>query len=109
MANHIPAELLFQDISYYIGDKQVLHSIHGVVKPGEVMAIMGGSGAGKTTFLDILARKNKAGRIRGKTLVNGYLVDDETFKSVVGYGKSFIVNGYLPVIFFAKYVIILVM
>ncbi|CAB4384530.1 hypothetical protein RhiirA5_476344 [Rhizophagus irregularis] len=85
MANHIPAELLFQDISYYIGDKQVLHSIHGVVKPGEVMAIMGGSGAGKTTFLDILARKNKAGRIRGKTLVNGHLVDDETFKNVVGY------------------------
>jgi ABC-type multidrug transport system ATPase subunit len=84
MANHIPAELLFRDVSYYIGDKQILHSIHGVVKPGEVMAIMGGSGAGKTSFLDILARKNKAGKVRGEMLVNGSLVGDEMFKNVVG-------------------------
>src|SRR4051794_1332158 len=85
MANHIPAQLLFRDVSYYVGDKQVLHSIHGIVNPGEVMAIMGGSGAGKTSFLDILARKNKAGRVRGETLVNGCLVSDEMFKNVVGY------------------------
>jgi len=84
MANHIPAELLFREVSYYIGEKQILHSIHGVVKPGEVMAIMGGSGAGKTSFLDILARKNKAGRVRGEMFVNGCLVGDEMFKNVVG-------------------------
>ncbi|CAG8596413.1 4749_t:CDS:10 [Funneliformis mosseae] len=85
MANHIPATLLFRDISYYVGDKSVLHSIHGLVKPGEVMAIMGGSGAGKTSFLDILARKNKAGRIKGEILVNGRIVEDVEFKNVVGY------------------------
>ncbi|CAG8724101.1 14882_t:CDS:2, partial [Acaulospora morrowiae] len=85
MTDHIPATLLFQNVSYYVGEKQVLNSIHGIVKPGEVMAIMGGSGAGKTTFLDILARKNKAGTIRGEIYVNGRTVEDEVFKKVVGY------------------------
>ncbi|CAG8460097.1 9460_t:CDS:2 [Acaulospora colombiana] len=85
MADHIPATLLFQDVSYYVGEKQVLNSIHGMVRPGEVMAIMGGSGAGKTTFLDILARKNKAGVISGEIYVNGRTVEDEIFKKVVGY------------------------
>ncbi|CAG8472928.1 5641_t:CDS:10 [Diversispora eburnea] len=86
MTDHIPASLLFQDVSYWVGDKkQVLNSIHGVVKPGELMAIMGGSGAGKTTFLDILARKNKAGTISGEIYVNGRIVGDDEFKRVVGY------------------------
>ena len=46
---------------------------------------MGASGAGKSTFLDILARKNKKGLITGTTLVNGRHVKDEDFKKVVGF------------------------
>ena len=49
------------------------------------MAIMGASGAGKSTFLDILARKQKKGRVAGKTLVNGREVGDRDFKKVVGF------------------------
>lgn len=44
--HHVPATLSFRGISYDIsmdsGYKRVLRSIHGIVKPGEVMAIMVG-------------------------------------------------------------------
>ncbi|KAG9289200.1 hypothetical protein G9A89_022509 [Geosiphon pyriformis] len=85
MTDHIPAKLLFQNVSYSVSEKQVLDSVHGVVRPGEIMAIMGASGAGKTSFLDILARKNKAGTISGDIYVNGCVINDEEFKNVVGY------------------------
>ena len=65
----------------------MLQGIHGMVQPGEVMAIMGASGAGKTSFLDILARKNKAGTISGEIYVNGRVVEDSKFKSLVGYAR----------------------
>ncbi|CAG8554698.1 14738_t:CDS:10 [Cetraspora pellucida] len=85
MADHTPATLQFKNVGYYVGEKQILSSIHGIVKPGEVMAILGGSGAGKTSFMDILARKNKVGMVSGEIYVNGREVKDEEFKSVVGY------------------------
>ncbi|KAJ3372343.1 hypothetical protein HDU91_003953 [Kappamyces sp. JEL0680] len=63
----------------------VLEGIQGEVKPGEVMAIMGGSGAGKTTLLDILARKNKSGTVTGDILVNGSFMDYEKYRNITGY------------------------
>ena len=63
----------------------VLENVQGVVSPGEVLAIMGGSGAGKTTFLDILARKNKSGIVSGEILVNGQFMKMEKFRSIIGY------------------------
>ena len=49
------------------------------------MAIMGASGAGKTTFLDILARKNKRGVVKGDSYVNGAKISDSDFKSMTGF------------------------
>ncbi|KAJ3330156.1 hypothetical protein HDU76_006308 [Blyttiomyces sp. JEL0837] len=63
----------------------VLEGVHGFVKPGQVMAIMGGSGAGKTTFLDILARKNKSGKVKGEILINGKAMSADEYKSIIGY------------------------
>ena len=36
------------------GKKQVLHRLNGFAKPGQVMAVMGASGSGKTSFLNVL-------------------------------------------------------
>lgn len=85
MLDHKPASLYFEDVSYTLNGKQILSGIQGVAHPGEVMAIMGASGAGKTTFLDILARKNKRGVTRGNFYVNGEKVSDSDYKSVVGF------------------------
>lgn len=46
-------------------DKTVLDCVTGVVRAGQMMAILGPSGAGKTTLVEILARKNKSGVMTG--------------------------------------------
>ncbi|KAI0080990.1 hypothetical protein K474DRAFT_1614475 [Panus rudis PR-1116 ss-1] len=86
MTDHVPAALHFSNISYSLQDgRTILDNISGSVKPGQIMAIMGASGAGKSTFLDILARKQKRGIVSGKTLVNGREVPDSDFKAVMGF------------------------
>jgi ABC-type multidrug transport system ATPase subunit len=83
--DHTPTTLQFRNVSYRIGEKQILDNIHGIVKPGEVLAIMGASGAGKTSFLDILARKRKKGLVEGDFFLNNRKVSDSHFKRVVGF------------------------
>ncbi|KAI0783919.1 hypothetical protein BC629DRAFT_1582504 [Irpex lacteus] len=85
MTDHVPASLHFSDISYSLGNHIILDKVSGSVKPGQLLAIMGASGAGKSTFLDILARKNKRGQVGGRTLVNGREVPDSDFKKVMGF------------------------
>lgn len=85
MTDHKPASLYFENVTYELSGKHILLGIKGVAHPGEVTAIMGASGAGKTTFLDILARKNKRGEVNGDFYVNGEKVSDHDFKSVVGF------------------------
>lgn len=85
MADHRPASLYFQDVYYNLNGKQILTGIQGMAHPGEVTAIMGASGAGKTTFLDILARKNKRGQVTGDFYVNGEKVNDVDYKNATGF------------------------
>lgn len=85
MADHIPATLMFKQMGYNVGGKDVLRQVSGLVKPGQVMAIMGASGAGKTSLLDILARRHKSGAISGQIYVNGRIVSSQEYKRVVGY------------------------
>ncbi|KAI0661773.1 hypothetical protein C8Q70DRAFT_677116 [Cubamyces menziesii] len=85
MTDHVPASLHFSNISYTLGGKTILDNISGCAKPGQLLAIMGASGAGKSTFLDILARKNKKGSVSGTTLVNGREIADADFKKVMGF------------------------
>ncbi|OAL06125.1 hypothetical protein IQ06DRAFT_362352 [Phaeosphaeriaceae sp. SRC1lsM3a] len=85
LADHKPAALMFENVAYNLNGKQILSGISGAVHPGELMAIMGASGAGKTTFLDILARKNKVGATSGDFYLNGEKIRDDEFKSVIGF------------------------
>ncbi|QPG95783.1 hypothetical protein C2857_002045 [Epichloe festucae Fl1] len=85
MAEHKPAILYFEKVAYQLNGKTILSNIQGTCHPGEVTAIMGASGAGKTTFLDILARKNKRGSVEGDFFVNGEKVNDAEYKKVVGF------------------------
>lgn len=79
------ASLQFDNVSYHLNGKQILSGVQGVAVPGQITAIMGASGAGKTTFLDILARKNKRGVVQGGFYVNGEKVVDKEYRNVIGF------------------------
>lgn len=85
LSDYRPSGLYFDNISYYINGKEILAQIEGAAPPGQITAIMGASGAGKTTFLDILARKNKRGVVHGHFYVNGEKVNDYDFRNMIGF------------------------
>ena len=53
------------------GTRRLLHDVYGYIKPGTLTALMGASGAGKTTALDVLAQRKNVGVITGDLLVDG--------------------------------------
>ena len=85
MINHKPMALQFENVSYNLKSKEILSGISGIAQPGQIMAIMGASGAGKSTFIDILARKNKRGTTSGNMLVNGERILDNEYRDYIGY------------------------
>ncbi|KAI9733116.1 MAG: hypothetical protein M1834_003663 [Cirrosporium novae-zelandiae] len=85
MIDHKPASLQFEKVSYSLNGKTILSDIQGSAQPGQLTAIIGASGAGKTTFLDILARKNKRGIVQGSFYVNGEKVPDNDYRRVIGF------------------------
>ena len=54
-------------------------------EPGVLTALMGGSGAGKTTLMDVIAGRKTQGEITGNILVNGHPKDQATWSRVMGY------------------------
>jgi ABC-type multidrug transport system ATPase subunit len=85
MHEHIPATLIFENITYEVNKQKILNGVTGIVHPGQVMAIMGASGAGKTSLLDILAKRTKSGTVGGEIYVNGHVIPNSQYKKVIGY------------------------
>lgn len=85
ITDHRPTALQFENVCYNLNGKQILSNIQGSVQPGQVMAIIGASGAGKSTFLDILARKNKRGVVLGNFYVNGERISDHEYRRCIGF------------------------
>ncbi|KAF5196061.1 pleiotropic drug resistance protein [Thalictrum thalictroides] len=64
---------------------QLLQDVSGVFRPGILTALVGVSGAGKTTLMDVLAGRKTGGYIEGSINVSGYPKNQETFARVSGY------------------------
>ncbi|KAH7846555.1 hypothetical protein Vadar_015347 [Vaccinium darrowii] len=64
---------------------ELLKGVTGAFRPGVLTALMGVSGAGKTTLMDVLAGRKTGGYIEGRILVSGYPKKQETFARVAGY------------------------
>ncbi|CAN4099865.1 unnamed protein product [Withania somnifera] len=93
-----PLSMCFRDISYYVdipmelkqqglvGDKlQLLVNVTGAFRPGVLTALVGVSGAGKTTLMDVLAGRKTGGHITGNIYISGHPKKQETFARVSGY------------------------
>jgi len=68
-------------------EKPLLKNIYGFAKPGSLTALMGASGAGKTTLMDVIAGRKTVGKISGEVWLNGVKtnVNDVAFQQVAGY------------------------
>ncbi|KAL3456007.1 ATP-binding cassette transporter [Aspergillus heterothallicus] len=80
--------LHWKDVCYEVlikGQPRVISDhIDGWVRPGTLTALMGATGAGKTSLLDVLANRVTTGIITGDICVNGR-PRDVSFQREVGY------------------------
>ncbi|GMI91873.1 pleiotropic drug resistance 12, ATP-binding cassette G40, PLEIOTROPIC DRUG RESISTANCE 12 [Hibiscus trionum] len=63
----------------------LLRGISGAFRPGVLSALMGVSGAGKTTLMDVLAGRKTGGYIEGSIKISGFPKKQKTFARVSGY------------------------
>ncbi|KAK6254300.1 hypothetical protein SCA6_015605 [Theobroma cacao] len=93
-----PLTVAFKDVRYSVdtpmemrkhGFKekklQLLHDITGAFRPGILTALMGASGAGKTTLMDVLSGRKTCGVIEGDIRIGGYPKIQKTFARISGY------------------------
>ncbi|GFR41754.1 hypothetical protein Agub_g2509 [Astrephomene gubernaculifera] len=72
---------------------QLLSGITGFNEPGVMLALMGGSGAGKTTLMDVIAGRKTIGEIGGTITVNGHRADPRAWSRVMGYVEQFDIHS----------------
>ncbi|MBA0713347.1 hypothetical protein Golax_012387 [Gossypium laxum] len=79
----MPAEMKTQGIE--VDRLQLLRDVSGAFRPGILTALVGVSGAGKTTLMDVLAGRKTGGYIEGHISISGYTKNQATFARVSGY------------------------
>lgn len=75
-------EIVYEDVSfrYPDTDEDALRGISLRIKKGEVVALIGRSGAGKTTFVDLLPRFYKP--LKGRVYIDGIDISELTLRSL---------------------------
>ncbi|MDR6300696.1 ABC transporter ATP-binding protein [Mesonia maritima] len=80
-AKNLVGEIKFEDVHFsYIKDEEVLKGISFEVKAGETVAIVGATGAGKSTIINLLSRFYEIDS--GKITIDEINIKDFTLKSL---------------------------
>ncbi|XP_039163697.1 pleiotropic drug resistance protein 3 [Eucalyptus grandis] len=93
-----PTTLTFENVRYFVQTPkklkeqgfperrlQLLRDITGAFRPGVLTALMGISGAGKTTLMDVLSGRKTGGSIEGDIKVGGYPKVQAAYARISGY------------------------
>jgi ATP-binding cassette subfamily B protein len=73
-------EIVFKEVSFSYGENSVFNGLNLVVRPGEIVAIVGPTGAGKTTITNLIMRLYDPQS--GKILIDGHDVKEFRFESL---------------------------
>lgn len=102
---HEPAILTFKNITYFIassaqpdGRSCLLQKVSGYACPGTLTALMGPSGAGKTTLVDVIVGRKTVGDMEGEIRLNGHPKEQQTFRRVTGYVEQMDVHSPLATV-----------
>ncbi|KAI3671593.1 hypothetical protein L1987_87332 [Smallanthus sonchifolius] len=93
-----PLSMSFDNMNYFVDMPQemrqqgvtenrlrLLCEVTGAFRPGVLTSLMGVSGAGKTTLMDVLAGRKTSGYIEGDVRISGFPKKQETFARISGY------------------------
>jgi len=77
---HVRGEVEFRDVTFSYGREPVLDSVSFHADPGEMIALVGHTGAGKTTIASLLCRFYDP--VDGAIVLDGYDLRDVSFKTL---------------------------
>ena len=91
-AERQPSNLSWSNLNFVAtnakGSVNILKDTWGTVNSGEVCCIMGASGAGKSSLLNVLAGRSASAagiKVTGKVTVNGKVIDPVGFRKSIAY------------------------
>jgi len=81
-------DIEWSDVSFTVGQHQILKNCWGKVEAGEIMAIMGPSGSGKSSLLNVLAGRSASRigvKVEGNVKVAGQEINPVAFRRNIAY------------------------
>lgn len=99
-----PANLCVKNLEYFVTlpsgeEKQLLNGITAHFEPGRMTALMGATGAGKTTLMDVIAGRKTGGRVIGDIIVNGEPKNPANFSRITAYCEQMDIHSEAATIY----------
>ena len=78
----VRGRVVFEDVTfrYYEGAPPVLKNVHFVAEPGQTIALLGATGSGKSTIINLIPRFYEV--CEGRITIDGYDIRDVTLESL---------------------------